>query len=103
MNGPDRRLVRVARDVFEELDRVLGPERDPDGRPSANDFLTVDLIAIVDRFATRFEELPPLIRGREDYRILVSAGTLVDAFAVVGQLLDDGSIEIMSIDLDVGT
>lgn len=61
MNTPDHRIVRVSRDVFDELDQVLGPARGPSGRPSANDFLTVDLIAIVDRFATRFEELPALI------------------------------------------
>ena len=103
MNGPSRRIVRVSRDVFDELDEILGQARGPAGRPSANDFLTVDLIAIVDRFATRFEDLPTLIQGRVDYRILVSAGSLVYAFAVVGQLLGDGSIEIMSIDLDFGT
>ena len=103
MNAPNRKIVRVSRDVFDELDHVLGAERTPGGHPSANDFLTVDLIAIVDTFATRFEDLPTLIEGRPDYRILVSAGTLVYAFAVVGQLVDDGSVEILSIDVDFGS
>ena len=44
-----------------------------------------------------------LIEGRPDYRILVSAGTLVYAFAVVGQLVDNGSVEILSIDVDFGS
>jgi hypothetical protein len=29
--------------VFDELDRVLGIERGPNGEPSVNDFLTIDL------------------------------------------------------------
>lgn len=62
----------MSRDVFDELDLVLGPERGEDGTPSANDFLTIDLLPIVDAFATRFDELPELIPGRPDYRILRS-------------------------------
>ena len=48
-----RRVVRVSRDVFDELDLVLGPERGEDGTPSANDLLTIDLLPVVDAFATR--------------------------------------------------
>lgn len=59
----------MSRDVFEELDQVLGPDRGPDGRPSVNDFLTNDLLEIVETFATRFDDLPALIAGRRDYRI----------------------------------
>ena len=100
MTSEDRKAVRVSHEVFDELDEILGTERGPDGRPSVNDFLTHDLIAIVDTFATRFDELPELIQGRLDYRILVTTGTLVYAFAVIGQLTADGSVEIISIDLD---
>lgn len=53
-----RRTVRVSRDLFDELDRVLGPERGPNGEPSVNDFLTIDLLAIIESFATRFDSLP---------------------------------------------
>ena len=63
MNAPNRKIVRVSRDVFDELDHVLGAERSPGGHPSANDFLTVDFDAIVD----------------------------------------DGSVEILSIDVDFGS
>jgi hypothetical protein len=34
---PERWTVRVSRDVFDELDRVLGAERGPNGEPSVND------------------------------------------------------------------
>jgi hypothetical protein len=96
----DRLTVRVSRGVFDEIDRVLGPERGPHGEPSANDFLTIDLLPIVDTFATRFDELPEIVRGRPDYRVLISTGLLVQAVAVVGQLTSDGSVELISIRLD---
>lgn len=100
VTSEDRKAARVSHEVFDELDEILGTKRGPDGRPSVNDFLTHDLITIVDTFATRFDELPELIQGRLDYRILVTTGTLVYAFAVIGPLTADGSVEIISIDLD---
>ncbi len=99
MAGP-RLVVRVSRAVFEEIDRVLGTARGPHSEPSANDFLTIDLLPIVDVFATRFDELPEVVQGRPDYRVLVSAGVLVRAVAVVGQLTTDGSVELITIKLD---
>jgi hypothetical protein len=99
--SPDRRVVRVAREVFEELEEVLGTERGPRGEPSLTDFLTIELLAIVDTFATRFDDLPSLIEGRLDYRILIAMGTLVHAIAVVAQLTADGTIEIVSIEVDL--
>lgn len=96
-----RRVVRVSRDVFDELDLVLGSERGEDGTPSANDFLTIDLLPVVDAFATRFDELPELIPGRPDYRILISAGVLVHAIAVAGQLVPDGTVEILKVRIDL--
>lgn len=47
MSEEVRRLARVAHEVFDRLDATLGPERGPEGRPSANDFLTFELIEIV--------------------------------------------------------
>lgn len=75
--------------------RQLPAERGPESRPSANDFQVFDLIRIVDRFATDFDDLPELIPGRPDYRILVSAGMLVPPLAVVGQLAPDGAMELV--------
>ena len=99
----DRRTVSVSHDVFDELDRVLGAERGPNGEPSVNDFLTIDLLPIVDAFATRFDSLAEAIPGRSDYRLLIGAGALVRGFAVIGQLVPDGSIELLHIRLDLDT
>ena len=91
----------MAREVFEELEEVLGTERGPDGEPSLTDFLAIELLAIVDIFATRFNDLPQLVEGRSDYRILIATGTLVHAIAVVAQGANDGSVEIVSIEVDL--
>lgn len=95
-----RREVRATADFFEQLDRQLRPQRGPDGEPSTIDFQTFELLAIVERFATGWDELPELIPGRSDYRILISAGVLVQAFAVTGQLAPDGAVELVQIDID---
>jgi hypothetical protein len=88
---------------FDRLDRVLGIERGPGGEPSVNDFLTIDLLPIVDAFATRFDELPEAVRGRPDYRLLISAGVPVRGVAVIGPITSDGSIELLHIRLDFDT
>jgi len=98
-----RLTVRVSRAVFDELDRRLGNERGPNGEPTVNDFLTIDLLPIVDTFATRFEQLPEAVDGRRDYRLLISAGLLVRGVSVVGQRTSDGSVELLQIHLDLNT
>lgn len=99
----DRFDVRASAGFFEDLDRQLGNERGPNGEPSTNDFQTFELLDIVERFATGFDELPPLISGRRDYRVLISTGVLVHAYSVVGQLRPDGAVELISLDLDLRT
>ena len=99
----ERRTVRVSHDVFDELDRVLGAERGPDGEPSVNDFLTIDLLPIVDAFALGFDELPEAVPGRSDYRLLITAGVLIRGVAVIGQLTTDGTVELLHIRLDFDT
>ena len=99
----ERRTVRVAREVFDELDRVLGPERGPNGEPSVNGFLTSDLLPIVDAFATGFDNLPEAVPGRPDYRMLIAAGLLVGGVSVIGQLTGDGSLELVYLRLDLDT
>ena len=94
--------MRATPRFFEDLDRQLGSERGPNGEPSTNDFQSFELLEIVERFATGFADLPPLIAGRDDYRVLVAAGMLVRAFTVVGQLVSDGAVELISLELDVG-
>jgi len=96
----ERRTVRVSRDVFDELDRVLSTQRGAEGEPSVNDFLTLDLLPIVDAFATRFDDLPDAVPGRPNYKLLIAAGALVRGVSVIGQLMADGSIELIHIRLD---
>lgn len=97
----ERRAVRAIASFFEDLDRQLGSERGPNGEPSTNDFQTLELLRIVERFATGFDELPELIPGRSDYRILIASSVLVPRFAVIGQLAPDGAIELTQLDLDL--
>ena len=61
----------------------------------------MELLRIADRFAERFDELPELIPGRSDYRVLLISGVLVRALNVVGQLTADGTVELVSIDIDL--
>ncbi len=70
--------------LLEDLDRQLAVDRGANGEPSSNDFQVFDLLRIVDRFATSFDDLPELIPGRPDYRILIAVGMLVPRFAVLG-------------------
>ena len=97
----DRRQVRATYGFFEDLDRQLGPERGPNGEPSTADFHAIELLRIVDRFAEQFDDLPELIPGRSDYRVLLTSGVLVRSLNVVGQLAPDGAVELVSIDIDL--
>ena len=92
--------MRATPRFFEDLDRHLRPEREPNGEPSTNDFQVFELIRIVDRFAVEFDDLPRLIAERDDYRILVMTGTLLAGFSVIGQLAADGAVELVQLDLD---
>ena len=58
------------------------------------------MLEIVETFATRFDELPQMIPGRPQYRILITTGRVVGAMSVVGQLAPDGAIELVGIDID---
>ena len=42
-----------------------------------------------------------MFEGRADYRYLVTTGSLVAAAAVVGQLVADGTIVLVGIDVDL--
>ena len=98
-----RRTVRATARFFEDVDRQFPAERGPSGEPSANDFEVFELLRIVEIFATGFDELPELISGRHDYRILISRGALVPRLAVVAQLAPDGAVELIQLDVDMDT
>ena len=95
-----RRVVRATARFFRDLDRQLPAERGPNGEPSTNDFQVLDLLRIVDEFATRWSDLPELIPGRSHYRILIATGNVVPRFAVIAQLAPDGAVELVQLDLD---
>ena len=95
-----RHPVRVDPQFFAELDAQLGETRGPNGKPSTSDFLLIDLPSIADAFAESFDELPAMYAGREDYRYVVVAGSLVAAAVVVGQLVADSSIILFGIEID---
>lgn len=96
-----RRVVRATASFFEDLDRQLPTERGRQGEPSVHDFQVFELIRIVDHFATAFDDIPELIPGRADYRVLISAGMLVARFAVVGQVAPDGAVELVQLDIEL--
>ena len=98
-----RRVVRATQAFFHDLDRQLPSSRGPNGEPGVGDLQVFELLRIVDRFAERFDELPAAVPGLEDYRALVIGGVLFPVIAVVGQLVGDGAVELVQLDIDTGT
>jgi hypothetical protein len=97
-----RRVVRILPEFFVLLDEQLPAERGPAGEPTAAEFAASDLLEIVEVFATLWDQLPTLIRGRPDYRALVLTTRLVPYVAVRGQLSPtDGAVELLDIVLDL--
>lgn len=102
MNG-ERLEVRARPEFFADLDRQLPSERGANGEPSSGDFQVFELLVIVDTFATSFATLPELIPGRSDYRVMIATGILVRGYSVVGQLAPDGAVELVTLELDIGS
>jgi hypothetical protein len=99
----DRLEVRATLGFFADLDRQLDSNRGPHGEPSTNDFQVFELLAIVERFAIDFSGLPELIPGRSDYRVLIATGVPVRSYSVVGQLASDGAVDLVTLELDLGS
>ncbi len=96
----ERRSVRVDNHFLGFLDIQLGEERGPRGEPTATDFLLVDLPPIAERFATSFDELMMPIPERPDYRSVLAVGSLVPRILVTGHLKTDGSVTLLSVQID---
>lgn len=94
-----RREVRVTSSFFAELDQQLGPDRGADGKPSATDFVVLDLPTIVEEFASNFDDLPESAAGIPSARMLIGVGRLVPAFVVHGVEVIDGVIHLTGIDV----
>ena len=71
------------------------------GPPSRVDFELYDLVDILDSFGREWDDLPPLIPGRSDYRIPITSGVLVAAYSVQAVLNQDGVIELISLGVDL--
>ena len=98
----ERRTVRITASFEADLHRQLRDERGPHGEPSVADFEAVELPEIIEEFAVGFNEVPPLIRGRSDYRLLIKTGVLFRAISVTAQLVSDGSVELLRLGIDTG-
>jgi hypothetical protein len=61
----------------------------------------VDLPTIVEEFAQRWDSLLPAYAGRDDYRVLVTTGALVAVAVIIGQLVDDGIVVLLGIEMDL--
>ncbi len=97
-----RREVRVTEAFFEELDAQLGSVRGQTGEPSATDFLVIDLPAVVERFASGFDELPEAVEGIASARMFIGSSALVRAFVVHGIETTEGVVELVGVELDRG-
>jgi hypothetical protein len=61
----------------------------------------MELPAIVERFAVDFESLPEFEPGLGSLRMSITPVTLVPAVVVFGMALSDGSVELVSIEIDL--
>jgi hypothetical protein len=96
-----RRVVRVTPDLFHQLEQRLPAERGPQGEPTVAEFVASDRLDIVRAFEVLWDELPELIPGRPDYRVLILTTRLVPHVVVSGQLSPiDGAVELTKIRLD---
>lgn len=91
--------VRVHQRFFDRLDIQLTEERGPNGEASRTDFLALDLPAIIETVATRFDELPLIDPEHTDFRITTTGATLVPAVTIVAQLAD-GIVYLTDVRID---
>lgn len=103
MTGPTRRRVQISDAFFDQIEELLEDVRRNETEPSVTDFLVLEIPAIVERFATGFDDLPEIVDGVAAGRMLIAAGVLVPVFVVFGVLVADGSVEIIGIDIDMLT
>lgn len=90
------RSVYFTQDFFDLLDEIFDMH---DGEPTRNQFEALDLWLIKDYFAGHWDDLPSAIPGRDDYRERIGKGETVATYRVIGQLREDGAIELMEIDI----
>lgn len=60
----------------------------------------MDLPAIVDRFSTRFDELPAAVAGVPAVRMFIGTSALTRAWVVFGLETTHGVVELVGIEFD---
>ncbi len=94
-----RRLVKVHPVFFDFLDDLLGSER-ISGRPSSTDFLVHELPGVIDQLAETYKESTVQVGEDPNVRLFYSAGFLVQIMAIYVTEFEDGSLELVDLDLD---
>ena len=94
-----RREVRVDNRFFDDVDAAFRPQRGPDGQPSADDFIRLDLFGIQEEVAERFDELP-VEPAAPDVRVLVLTGLMFRQAAVYAAEMPDGIVYLIGLEVD---
>ena len=94
-----RWTVRITDHFERDLDRQLPAERAHDGTPSRFDFLLYEMPAIVEAFASSFDELPHQVGAPANVRSLIGRGIHVHLYFVAGRLNQDGVVELQTIEI----
>ena len=96
----ERRQVRVTDQFFDRLDVLLPQERSADGMPSAADFLLHEMPKIIEALAADHLTATLPVDDAADVRMLITNGLMVAFIVVYVVVAPDGSIEILSLDLE---
>ena len=96
-----RRRFVVRPTFFDELDGLLPLERTASGVPSASDFILHDLTTIVETLASDFEGSTMPVPDTDE-RVLLCTGTTVPFVSLSVRLASDDTVEVISVDLDLG-
>ena len=94
-----RREVRVDNRFFDDVDAAFRSERGPNGEPSADDFIRLDLFGIQEEVAERFDDLAvePSAPG---VRVLVVTGLMFRQAAVYAAEMPDVVVYLVGLEVD---
>ncbi len=95
-----RRRFVVLPGFFDRLDQLLPGERTSSGVPSRTDFIVYDLSPMLDALAEDYERETLELPGTSE-RVVVKHGITVAYIAITVKLASDGTIEVVSVELDM--
>jgi hypothetical protein len=96
------RRVVVSDRVFLILQALLPTARGGD-RPARDDFVRLVVFPVRDYFAEHWDDPSSRLVSNPDHpsvRTLIGAGELVPMYEIIGRELADGTIELISVNLD---